>query len=308
MLRGDLGLGPAPTASPLASRTVPWGVYVPEYPGAAPVLDDVATEAGSAPRIVMWFKHWAGPYSAFNASDFTSVIQRKATPMVTWMSDDPTAPGYPPLSSQKAYAPRIIAAGTYDAYVRSWADGLRALDTPVLLRLDQEMNGVWYAWSPSVNGNTAPDYVNMWRHIHDIFRAEGATNVGFVWSPNVACGGCAAVAPLYPGDRYVDWVGLDGFNWGSTKASGWQSFENLFAASLRQVRGITSRPVMIAETASAPVGGDKATWITNMFSYVVNNPEISALVWFDANKETDWRLNSSNAARQAFVSGLRRLR
>jgi beta-mannanase len=283
-------------------------VYIPDYPGDAASLDDLAGQVGTTPRIVMWFKHWAGPYGAFDAADFIAVNARNATPMITWMSDKPAVPGDSSLSSQAAYAPRIIAAGAYDAYIRGWADGLRALGMPVLLRLDHEMNGIWYAWSPGVNGNTAADYINMWRHVHDVFRSEGATNVGFVWSPNVTCAGCAAIRQLYPGDSYVDWVGLDGFNWGSTKPSGWQSFEGLFAGSLRQVRAITSRPVMIAETASAAAGGDKAAWITNMFSYVVNHEEISALVWFDENKETDWRFNSSDAAFQAFASGLPHLR
>ncbi len=67
------------------------------------------------------------------------------------------------------------------------------------------MNAGWFPWGVGTNGNTTTDYVTAWRHIHDIFEQEGATNVRWVWAPNVKPGLPTPYAELYPGDDYVDW-------------------------------------------------------------------------------------------------------
>jgi beta-mannanase len=274
-------------------------VYVPGFPGSVAAIDDAERAAGRHVDQVMWYVHWGGPWSTFNAADVRSVIGRGSTPVITWMSDDPSA------TSQGAYTAQAILGGRYDAYIRAWAAGLRDAGGAVLLRLDHEMNGNWYSWSPGVNGQTAAGYVAVWRHVHDIFAAAGATNVQWVWSPNIAFPGSAPLAGLYPGDAYVDRVGIDGYNWGaSDRAHTWQSFAGVFDATLSQVAALTSRPTMIAEVASTEMGGDKAAWIGDFFAGLARRPAISGFVWFDADKETDWRLDSSPPARSSFAAGL----
>jgi hypothetical protein len=57
------------------------------------------------------------------------------------------------------------------------------------------------------------------------------------------------------------------------------------------------KPIMIPETASTELGGDKAAWIAAIVSALKGTyPGIKALVWFDMNKETDWRFDSSATA------------
>jgi beta-mannanase len=219
--------------------------------------------------------------------------------MITWMSDDPSA------SSQGAYTAQAILSGRYDGYIRAWAAGLRDAGAPVRLRYDHEMNGNWYAWSPGSNGQTAAGYVAAWRHVHEIFTAAGATNVQWVWSPNVAFPGSAPLAGLYPGDAYVDRIGVDGYNWGaSDRAHAWQSFAGVFDSTLSEVAALTSRPVMLTEVASTEAGGDKAGWIADFFTSLSHRASIEGFVWFDADKETDWRIDSSPPARSAFAAGL----
>jgi hypothetical protein len=59
---------------------------------------------------------------------------------------------------------------------------------------------------------------------------------------------------------------------------------------------------MIPETACAEVGGDKAAWINALLPTLRQSfPAIKALVWFHMNKETDWRVDSSAGAKDAFV-------
>jgi beta-mannanase len=113
----------------------------------------------------------------------------------------------------------------------------------------------------------------------------------------------ASLPPLYPGDRYVDVVGLDGYNWGATQSwSRWQSVDEIFNETVTAVRKLTRRSIIITETASAEVGGDKAEWIKSVFTWLIVHPEVEALVWFNHNKETDWRIESSESATQAFAS------
>jgi beta-mannanase len=252
--------------------------------------------------LVEAYVHWGAGAGTFaeTRNEITSTIQHGATPVVTWMSDNPDG------SSPAGVDLRSVAAGAADAYARTWADGLRSVRAPVFLRFDSEMNGNWMSYSPGFagNGNTASDFVAAWRHLHDLFRAEGASNVSWVWSPNVEYPGSAPLRPLYPGDAYVDWVALDGYNWGTTHGHIWQSFSQVFDASIRAVEAATSRPLMIAETGSTEVGGDKAAWIADMFRQLAARHDVNGFIWFDLNKETDWRIASSRASAAAFAHGL----
>ena len=80
-----------------------------------------------------------------------------------------------------------------------------------MIRFGHEMNGDWYGWS----GQPAA-YVAAWRHVVSVFRGEGAANVKWVWSPNVD-NGDYPFARYFPGDSWVDYVALDGYNWGRSR-------------------------------------------------------------------------------------------
>ena len=83
----------------------------------------------------------------------------------------------------------------------------------------------------------------------------------------------------------------------------WQTYAQVFGSSYDQLcRLDPSLPVMIAETASTELGGDKAAWITSMFTREIpaRTPRVKIVVWFDENKETDWRVESSTRALDAY--------
>ena len=138
---------------------------------------------------------------------------------------------------------KAIAAGRYDGYVRRAAKSAAAWGKPILLRFAHEMNGTWYPWGRGMPGNTPGIYKAAWRHLVGIFRTAGADNVQWVWTPNVDGGGQYPFRSYFPGNRWVDWVGLDGFNW--ARRGEWESFTDLFASSYDTLGRITSRPVMI---------------------------------------------------------------
>jgi beta-mannanase len=200
---------------------------------------------------------------------------------------------------------RAIADGTEDAVIAARADGLRSLDRPVFLRWGHEMNGDWFAWGgPRIGGDDpAGAYVAAYRHIHDVFAERGATNVIWVWSPNAVDAPKVAGnhwSDYYPGDAYVDWVGIDGYNWGTSRSFGrWQRFDDVFGAVYDDYAD--RKPIMIAETASTEDGGDKASWIAQVRPALADRfPSVAAVVWFDQHKETDWSIGSSPQALAAF--------
>jgi hypothetical protein len=197
---------------------------------------------------------------------------------------------------------RAIARGRYDDYARRAAISAREWGRPILLRFAHEMNGTWYPWG--TDGNTPRVYKAAWRHLVGIFRAAGADNVKWVWTPNVDGDGQYPFRPFYPGDAWVDWVGLDGFNW--AKSGEWESFTDLFGSSYDTLSAISPRPVIISETGSSQSGGDKSAWVASALRREIPSfSRIRAVVWFsDTVSGVDFRVDSSPAALRAFRSGI----
>ena len=165
------------------------------------------------------------------------------------------------------------------------------------------MHGTWYPWSVGINGNTAADDVAAWRHVVTIFRQEGATNARWVWCPNVLFASSAPFATTYPGEAWVDWVALDGYNWGTSQPwSAWQSLTEVFKPSHDALAALTAKPMMIAEVASAEVGGNKANWLKRglLTDLPKQLPRVRTIIWFNENREMDWRVNSSPATLGAY--------
>jgi beta-mannanase len=261
-------------------------------------------DANKPVAIVMWYQHWGNTdgYQNFQPGWMNAVRFHGSIPLVTW---DPWNPNQG--ANQPAYSLQNIMNGNFDAYIVRWAQASRAWGHPYFLRFAPEMNGYWFPWSEQVNGNKAGQFVLAWRHVHDIFTAQGATNVTWVWAPNINFSNSIPLGELYPGNSYVDWGAMDGYNWGTVGAwHYWESFASLFQQTYQQLLGITSKPLMIAETASTEQGGNKAVWITDAFSIQIPHyfPRIKAFVWFELNKETDWRIESSSVSQNAFASAM----
>ncbi len=167
-----------------------------------------------------------------------------------------------------------------------------------------EMNGNWYPWGATIGDNTPELYIQAWRRMVSIFRDHGATNVKFVWCPvpwSVPDTPDTQLEDYYPGTGFVDILSLDGYNWGSEHPDwgGWQSFESVFGEAYKRLTRLGPQPVWIAEVGSAPQGGDKAAWVRDMWKTARTMPRLEAIVWFDQDKEEDWRVLPVAAAFKA---------
>lgn len=243
--------------------------------------------------ILLVYKSWG--QGDIDDAAFTQFSQVGKTPLLTW---EPWNPEHG--TEQAKYSLSKIADGDHDAYIRRNALKIKGYEKPVFLRFAHEMNGDWYPWGASKNGNQPKDYVNAWNHVQDVFDDAGVNNVTWVWSPNVEYDGSSPLSKLYPGDDRVDWIGIDGYNWGNNDGHRWQSFNEVFDQTYTNLTTITSKPLLIAETASTEHGGDKAVWIRDAFEQIPLLERVNAVVWFNLDKETDWRVESTDASAQSF--------
>ncbi len=266
----------------------------------------VAAELRRTPASVMWFEQW-GNEVPFPTQDVQALQEQGVLPHITW------EPWKADLALDDPAQVRLgnIVAGQYDAYITRWARSAAATQKPLLLRFGHEFNGNWYPWATGQNANDPQKYVQAYRHVHDLFRAAGATNVQWIWTYNnddVPGEAWNAPAAAYPGDAYVDWVGIDGYNWGTNPSWGnWRTVSDLFGSAYAKAQQIApSKPIMLAEFASSDVGGNKPAWIDDLFQTLPKSfPKVRAFTWFDIQKEEDWRINSTLASQERFIVGLR---
>jgi beta-mannanase len=262
-------------------------------------LDSLARRLGESPSIVMWYDDFEQPPPL---DRLRAASGRGALPLITW---EPWTWGHG--VDQPEYRTARIAAGDEDIRITQWAEAIAAWGGPVMLRFGHEMNTTTYPWSDLVNGNVEGDFVRAWRHVHDVFVQHGATNVRWVWSPNAPYAGTEALYKVFPGSYYVDDVALDGYNWGTTQSwSRWMTPCEIFSTGLSELHLLAPHlPVIIAETGCTEEGGDKALWVRQLWELAHSDDSIAAVVIFDQDKETDWRISSSDSALEAFAGALR---
>lgn len=263
---------------------------------SAPDLDEVARAVGVQPRLVMSFCDFA---CAPPIAGMDMVAGRGAVPIVTW---EPW--WWAHRGAGSAPSVRSVAVGVHDEYLATWAGALAEWGGPIGLRFAHEPNGGWYPWGAATNSGA--DYIAAWRHVHAVFRRHGAHNVSWIWAPTVSFPGSASVAAYYPGDDVVDVVGLDGYNWGRSRAhSIWTQPRALFEPTLDELRPLAPGcPRLLTEVACAESGGSKPEWIGRLIQFLADRREIAGFVWFDHDKEVDWRMISSPESVSAFARAI----
>lgn len=217
--------------------------------------------------------------------------------LVTWM---PTP-----------YTAADILSGKCDSYIDDFARGVKDFGDEIWLRPLHEANGDWYTWGTGTDGvnNSSDKVAEAFRYIVKRFRAIDVPNVKWVWTTNASNSGAgSSLTGAYPGDEYVDYNSIDGYNWGAAQSwSSWQSFSSVFSKAYNALSAY-DKPLFIAEFSSSEKGGNKAKWINDMFRDLPTKfPKIIGLMWFSQSKENnegDWALNTSDAAVEAWKNGI----
>lgn len=268
------------------------------------------TLTGKKIGLVMYFAAWTS-FDSFLTDQIRAQMPASDWPivMITW---EPTQystgcnlnyGGIGPVPS--------INQGNCDAYLHTFARAIKAHPARFLLIVACEMNIPDSPWWAGYYNNDPSQYVAMWRRVYNIFAAEGVANVEWVWSPNYASHPPPTqpgyewntLHNYYPGDQYVDWIGLSGFNWYKTRPGArWDSFATLYDGVLRELACYYDKPQIIAQVGT--VEGDassptKAQWIAEAYQAAPAYPFLRSVVWFndcafaDCAAQPDFRVTTS---------------
>jgi len=277
------GSSPSPPRAAHASLPPSLASYLGVFePGAPPAYDPVAefaAVAGREPNLLGYYSGWAQPFD----TSFAEMIHQHG--VIPFVQIDPTDASID-----------AIADGTYDDYLRSYADSVRGFDHNVVIGFGHEMNAPWYSWGYKY---VAPStFVAAWRHIVTLFRGQGADNVTWVWTIQADEDGTRPIASWWPGAQYVTWVGIDGYYRRPA-----DTFASVFGQTINQIRTFTSEPVLLSETAVGPEAG-QVIKIQNLFRGMATYKTLG-LVWFDKAQHggiahQDWRIEDSPTAELSF--------
>ncbi len=289
---------PRASASPSASTTPTTAVKpfprvnhpcrgkIPEpFAGIATSGDFAANVAsfrqatGARLRVVEFYNPFPGP---FQSAEAQQVVDLGGLPLIQL--------------NPRRIGLATLASGGYDSDIRSYAEQVRAFRCYVVLSFGHEMNGWWYPWG--LPRTTPRTFKAASRHIHDIFAAERVRNVIWSWDPTHQYSqyqpGKTAypAAGWYPGDKYVDWIGIDGY------FGGGQNFDDVFGFQLRDLRRMTSKPIYLAETGVGD-GTREVRQVMNLFAGL-RRWRLIGLVWFDLNRKNSWSLEGKPVKDAAF--------
>ncbi|HEX4259081.1 MAG TPA: glycosyl hydrolase [Streptosporangiaceae bacterium] len=274
--------GPLPSLPAAAGAYL--GVYTKDLPASYSKVSAFRQATGSTPDLVMYYSGWYVPFPTRFA---TTVADNGAAPLIQMDPDRSD------ISIAK------IATGGYDAYLSQYAEAVKAYRHPVVLSFGHEMNGSWSRWGYT---HVPPaTFVAAWRHIVNEFRNLGVRNATWLWTVNIVNntkkGNIPDPKAWWPGPRYVNWVGIDGYY----LKSGWQ-FAPLFGPTINDVRQFTTDPILIAETG-AETTADQPAKVADMFAGV-KSYGLLGLVYFDSTNSAHQAFGlSSQAAIDAFRKG-----
>ena len=259
-------------------HTLLTGVFLADTPSSEQLVQ-FSREFGKTPYFILLFLDWE---QNIPKSLLQDIFSEGSTPVITWEPWDTQ-------KKQKTLCEDIIK-GNFDQYIDDFAKEIGSLKKTVFLRFAHEMNGNWYPWSSAFIGPS--NYKSMFRHVKDRFDALHIHNVKWIFSIN-----CENVPSnndytlSYPGNSYVDYIGVDGYNWGYTRSySEWKSFQELFLPIYRHITTRYCKDILITEFGSTSVGGNKATWLFDAFSEMRKMKRVRGFILFDMNKEADWSI------------------
>jgi hypothetical protein len=237
-------------------------------------INEFAKAIGRQPNIVLYYAGWGDPFE-------------------TGLADEAHAHGAVPfVQMDPEYASMTaVAAGRYDAYIRSYADQVRSYGHPVIMGFAAEMDGDWDRWGWHHTSPAA--WIAAWRHFVTVFRQQGADNVTWIWTISQINNGTGPIQDWWPGASYVTWIGIDGYYY-----LPYDTFASVFGQTIVQVRMFTDKPLLLSETAIGPLAGQAAK-IPDLFNGVRAN-HLLGFVWFDQAQHhgvyhQDWRLDDPAA-------------
>ena len=228
------------------------------------------------------------------------------------------------FSPSTAGCQQVLSA---DSYINETLSALGSLDATVLLRAGAEMNN-WAECDPAT-------FIQAFQKIATAARRYD--NIQMVFSPDNINNRTVTAADYYPGDAYVDWVGMSVYHRTNYAGYGNQPSEysmgnNTYGNNAYYGQGIYDydplvsiqhivelarahgKPVMISECGFAYWNGSQDTTnyavdqLTKFYSYVnMLYPEVKAVFYFDIPREVEtyhYGLNGNATLKSAYTAAV----
>lgn len=271
------------------------GIYTP----TSLDINEIDAFTGNHVGSQMFYKPINSEYDAY----VEQLVQENRLPVVTFLLERAN-------SEHNEDVVTSMIEGEFDKTMESWISGIKQTQSPVFIRIGNEMNGNWSDWSHKNNFNDPDLYKLAYRHIVSIFKENQVDNAYFIWNPNNVS------APLfewnhatmyYPGDTYVDFIGMTSYNFGPSAGNHYKSFDEMYEELYWDYsRSYASKPLMIGEFGAVEAGDNKSKWILDMFNHIPTKyPNIKAAIWFDeTHGKFDLRIHSSMESANAFKQGM----
>lgn len=205
------------------------------------------------------------------------------------------------------WPPASLLAGALDTEITNFGTAVgrwlvRGEGRAVLLAPMPEMNGDWVPY-----GLDPTNYRLAYRRFRMLSMQAGAEGrVRWVFAPNGWSTPPHSMVDYYPGADVVDMVGFSAYNWGSGQTGfQWTTAPATFCSSLNEARGFArEKPFLIAQTASSTTGGDRGTWIADMFEFLTEDPNVVGFLYFDIDKERDWAISENGTVPAQWQQGM----
>ncbi|WP_149179103.1 glycosyl hydrolase [Streptomyces sp. TRM49041] len=280
---GDLPKGPCAPGRLLEPPCGAWwGAYVP-YAENGSLKDAVLTfEKKIGRRLDLVYNYHDMSKTPLDGELLTPDEQelgRDRLLMLAWESTVWTEPHHADWTETQL-GWKNIASGRYDRdIIDPQARRIKAYGKRVFLSFDQETD-----FRIKEGAGTPEEFVAAWRHLHDRFRQLGVDNVVWVWTVSGYLGHAEQMKRLYPGDAYVDWIGMDQYNYYLChNSTNWLDFDRSQRPSYDWLRANISadKPLMLAEFATAPDPERpqrQRDWYAAIPDVVPELPKVRALV------------------------------
>ncbi len=280
-------------------------IYHGVYPGGVTgeeddiTLGDVTSYESAAGRSVAWVffsNNW------YRSRDFPIgkarwIRDHGSVPFIRLMLRHNSNELHPSDGPDKSFSLQRIARGDFDADLRAWGRTAAHFGTPLLAEYGTEMNGFWFSWNATHNGHKsgAALFRRAYRHIIDVTRRQGATNISWVFHVNDTDQPHRPWNRLeryYPGDSYIDWLSTSVYG-SLTPMEHWnQSFASGMNHVYPRLRALApSKPIMVGEfgvTAGNP-RVRPTVWASRALSGLLGGdwPKVRGFSWWNETWEND---------------------
>jgi mannan endo-1,4-beta-mannosidase len=308
-----LSLSALTLCSPGSKKNISWGFTLDGFPITEEKLTTLQQETGvPSPGYIVFFLQWAKSTQKsyeMQCSPLRKTLQNVhdigAIPCLTW------EPMQILDGKRKDVLIEEIIQGRYDKYLTEVALTIKKHSHPVMIRFAHEMNTPQYHWGitpPSLTSSYPQKYKAMFRYLVDFFQKLSVKNALWVFCPNAESISLPSnkkttwnnISNYYPGDTYIDILGVDGYNWGDFFTeekhgwkSSWRSFENVFEEAVATLKALSpQKPLLVFETASPPgkTMQQRSIWIKEGIT-AAQRWNIQGISWFQVDKEMNWKIN-----------------